>query len=257
MQHFELAAHRNAKHGAAIKRISALLGRVLVFDTETTTDTTQRLLFGFFRLYVRDRLAEEALIVADALSQSEMECVTEYAARCRLKIYGREQFVDKVFYPEIYLRGAVCVGVNLPFDLRRIAIHARTGYGRNRRRFTVVLSRRLTWHDLRIESPSGNASFIGFTPKRKLFDWEQPFFTGRFCDLTALSRAFTGKRQSLKSGGKTFHAHTRKMEAPELGSVTREALNVWSSGRAGNMGVVQGASSRVCTASLCNVCQRT
>jgi hypothetical protein len=198
--------------------------RVLVFDTETTTDTAQRLLFGFFRLYIHDGLAEEALIVSDVLDQSEMECVTEYAARCKLKMYSRQQFVEEVFYPEVYLRGAVCVGFNLPFDLSRIAYLARCGSGRNRRKFTFALSRRLTWHDLRIESTTGSAAFIGFTPKRKLYDWEQPFFNGRFCDLSAVARAFNGKRNTLESAGKAYRAYTRKMEAPELGSVTRPSL---------------------------------
>ncbi|HEY1681764.1 MAG TPA: hypothetical protein VGF98_09030 [Candidatus Tumulicola sp.] len=198
--------------------------RALVFDTETTTDTAQRLLFGFFRLYIRDRMVQEAMIVSDLLDQSEMECVTEYAARCNLKLYSREQFVEDMFYPEVYLRGAVCVGFNLPFDLSRIAYLARCGSGRNRRKFTFALSRRLTWHDLRIESPSGNAAFIGFTPKRKLYDWETPFFHGRFCDLSAVTRAFTGERHRLKSAGKAFNAFTHKMEAPELGSISRAAL---------------------------------
>jgi hypothetical protein len=198
--------------------------RVLVFDTETTTDTAQRLLFGFFRLYVRDRLAREALIVSQLLTHSEMECVSEYAARCGLQLYSREDFVEKVFYPEVYLRGAVCIGFNLPFDLSRIAFHARCGSGKNRRKFTLALSHRLTWHDVRIESLSGAASIIQFTPKRKLYDWETPFFGGRFCDLSAVSRAFTGERHTLKTVGEAFKTFTHKMNAPELGSITRASL---------------------------------
>ena len=38
--------------------------RVLVFDTETTTDAAQRLLYGLFRIYDRDRLVQEGLIAA-------------------------------------------------------------------------------------------------------------------------------------------------------------------------------------------------
>ncbi|HEY1681775.1 MAG TPA: hypothetical protein VGF98_09085 [Candidatus Tumulicola sp.] len=221
--HSERPERKEAKKGPGWRK-TPYGDRVLVFDTETTTDTAQRLLFGFFRLYIHDGLAEEALIVSDVLDQSEMECVTEYAARCGLKMYSREQFVEQIFYPEVYLRGAVCVGFNLPFDLSRIAYLARCGSGRNRRKFTFALSRRLTWHDLRIESTTGSAAFIGFTPKRKLYDWEQPFFNGRFCDLSAVARAFNGKRNTLKSAGKAYRAYTRKMEAPELGSVTRASL---------------------------------
>ena len=87
-----------------------------------------------------------------------------------------------------------------------------------------MLSRRLRWHDLRIESASCRAAFINFVPKRKLFDWERPFFSGRFCDLSMVATAFSGKRHSLRSAGSAFAAYTRKMKAPDLGAVDRNAL---------------------------------
>ena len=198
--------------------------RILVFDTETTTDAAQRLLFGFFRLYDRDRLIEEGLIVTDLLDYEQMTTLTEYAAKCHLPIYSRVRFVEERFYPEVYAEGTVCVGYHLPFDLTRIAVHAGTGRGENRRKFRLVLSRRIRWHDLRIESASGRAAFIGFTPKRKLLAWEKPFFKGRFLDLSTLSTAFSGKRHTLKSVGAAFRTYTRKMSAPELGSIDRRSL---------------------------------
>jgi hypothetical protein len=198
--------------------------RVLVFDTETTIDAAQRLLFGFFRLYERDSLVREGIIVADSLDHASMVAIAEYAARCRLPIYSRERFVEEVFYPEVYVEGTLCVGFNLPFDLARVAIHAGICRDQNRRKFRIVLSRRLRWHDLRIESLSGRAAFIGFVPKRKLTAWEKPFFAGRFCDLSATAGAFTGKRHSLLGAGKAFRAYTRKMKAPDLGVVDRRSL---------------------------------
>ena len=198
--------------------------RVLVFDTETTTDAAQRLLFGFFRLYDHDRLVEEGLIAADVLDHPSMEAIAEYAARCRLPIYSRERFVEEVLYPEVYVLGTLCVGFHVSFDLARIAVHAGLCRGENRRKFRIVLSRRIRWHDLRIESASGKAAFIGFVPKRKLTKWERPFFPGRFCDVSMVARAFSGKRHSLRSAGKAFGAYTRKMQAPELGGVDRKSL---------------------------------
>ena len=196
--------------------------RVLVFDTETTTDAAQRLLFGFFRLYDHDRLIEEGLIAADVLDQPSMEAITEYAVRCRLPIYSRERFVEEVLYPEVYVLGTLCVGFHISFDLARIAVHAGLCRGENRRKFRIVLSRRIRWHDLRIESASGKAAFIGFVPKSKLRFWERPFFTGRFCDVSMVARAFSGQRHSLHSAGEAFGAFTRKMQAPELGGVDRK-----------------------------------
>ena len=84
--------------------------RVLVFDTETTTDAAQRLFFGFFRLYERDRLIVEGLIVSDILDYEQMIMLTEYAVHCRLPIYSRERFVEERFYREVYVEGTVCVG---------------------------------------------------------------------------------------------------------------------------------------------------
>jgi hypothetical protein len=198
--------------------------RVLVFDTETTVDAAQRLLFGFFRLYERDRPVREGIIVADLLDHESMIAIAEYRAKCRLPIYSHERFVEEVFYPEVYAEGTLCVGFNLPFDLSRIAIHGGCGRGENRRKFRIKLTRRVRWHDLRIESASNRAAFIGFVPKRKLFDWEKPFFRGRFLDLSTLSGAFSGKRHSLRSAGKAFLAYTRKMQAPDLGRVDRKSL---------------------------------
>lgn len=198
--------------------------RVLVFDTETTTDAAQRLLFGFFRLYDRDGLILEGIIAADVLAHDAMAAIAEYAAKCRLPIYSRERFVEEVFYWEVYVLGTLCVGFHLAFDLARIAIHAGIGRGENRRKFRIVLSRRLHWHDLRIESASGKAAFIGFVPKTKLRKWERPFFPGRFCDVSMVARAFSGKRHTLHSAGDAFGAYTRKMRAPEFGVVDRASL---------------------------------
>jgi hypothetical protein len=198
--------------------------RVLVFDTETTVDAAQRLLYGFFRLYERDHLIREGIIVADVLDHDAMIAIAEYRAKCRLPIYSRERFIEEVFYPEVYAEGTLCVGFNLPFDLSRIAIRAGCGRGDNRRKFRIGLTDRIRWHDLRIESASNRAAFIGFVPKRKLFEWEKPFFSGRFLDLSTLAGAFSGKRHSLRSAGKSFRAFTRKMKAPDLGTVDRKSL---------------------------------
>jgi hypothetical protein len=217
--------HRGGKRRTAVPWRPQPYGqRVLVFDTETTTDTAQRLLYGFFRIYDRDRLVHEGLIAAEVMDPESMALIAERASKSRLPIYSRERFVEEVFYPEVYREGTLCVGFNLPFDLTRIAVHAGVGRGQNRRKFRIVLTRRIRWHDLRIESATGKAAFIGFTPKRKLQEWERPFFAGRFCDLSTLSRAFSGKPHSLRSAGKAFGAFTLKMRAPELGGVTREAL---------------------------------
>src|SRR5579872_1055185 len=53
---------------------------MLVFDTETRTDATQRLMFGSYRLIVAGRCREEGLSCADDLSARELEILKHYAA---------------------------------------------------------------------------------------------------------------------------------------------------------------------------------
>ncbi len=199
--------------------------RVLVFDTETTTDHSQRLLFGFFRIYARDKLAMEGIIAAEKLDQDAMLAINEYAARNRLPVLSREEFIEKMFFPEVYDLGTLCVGYNhLLFDLPRLALDAGCGRGKNRRRFRLKLSRRIHVHDLHIEAASGHATFAAFVPKRKLHKWERPFFKGRFLDLSTLVRALTGTPRTLKSACEAFGTHTHKMGIEEYGRVNRRTL---------------------------------
>src|ERR1035437_122502 len=198
--------------------------RVLVFDTETTTDGSQRLLYGFFRIYRDNELSEEAIFAVDDLSDGDVKTIHAFAREHGLRVYSREEFVDDVFYPEVYGAGALCVGFNLPFDLTRIAVRAGAGRGSNRRRFNVQLSRRIRWPRLHIESASARAAFIQFTWKKHLADWEKPFFRGRFADLSTLAGAFTGRRLSLERAAEQFGTGARKSHTEDLGQVTRSAL---------------------------------
>lgn len=167
--------------------------RVLVFDTETTTDFTQRLLFGVFRNYVHDELLQEGLFLGDSVDEEEADIARAYARTHDLRIYSRSEFVEKVFYPEVYMQGALCVGFHLPFDFSRIAVQANPGKGKHRGTFRFRLSFKVDLPALRIESISSRAAFIRFAPKMKLQDWEKPFFSGRFLDLSTLASALTGR----------------------------------------------------------------
>lgn len=198
--------------------------RTLVFDTETTTDFTQRFLFGAFRVYEHDNLELEGLISADDLSARQQRIVNNYAENHNLRVYTRRFFVDHIFYPEVYKIGTLCIGFNLPFDLTRIAIRAGPGRGKHRRKFLLQLSTRFNLPRIRIEAISGRAAFIEFAPKKKLDDWEKPFFRGRFLDLATLVTAFTGERHTLLSAGRRFGAVPLKSKAPDLGALTAAAI---------------------------------
>jgi hypothetical protein len=196
--------------------------RVLIFDTETATDFLQWLLFGVFRLYDCGQLVQEGIILGDSLSADQIGLIQQYAIERDLPFFNRMAFCKEIFYPEIYIRGTLCVGFNLPFDLSRIAVKA--GARKGGRRFRLTLT---DWHSnpaIHIEPISGRAAFIEFALKKNLRDWEKPYFKGRFLDLSTLVNALTGKRFSLRRAAMEFQTSHRKTKA-ELGIVSVEALD--------------------------------
>jgi hypothetical protein len=199
--------------------------RVLVFDTETTTDFTQRLLFGVFRNYVEGELLQEGLFLGDSISEPEANIARAYAAERTLPIYTRSEFVERIFYPEVYVQGALCVGFNLPFDLSRIAVQANPGKGKHRRSFRLKLSFRVDLPDLRIESISSRAAFIRFAPKKTLQDWERPLFQGRFLDLSTLTSALTGEKYTLRRAAFAIKTHHQKSKVDSLRRITNDTID--------------------------------
>jgi hypothetical protein len=121
--------------------------RALLFDTETTVDAAQALLFGSYR-YVRIgwqdntptlSTVEEGLIYADELPHEKAEgfaILQEYQAShpaaldpayshglpVALKLYSRREFLKEMFYPAVHENRALVAGFNLPFDLSRLAV---------------------------------------------------------------------------------------------------------------------------------------
>jgi len=198
--------------------------RVLVFDTETTTDFAQRLQFGVFRLHEHGALLEEGIFFGDSLTDEEESFIRTYADLHGFPVYTRREFVE-IFYEEAYELGTLCVGYNLPFDISRCAVRANSGRGENRRKFRFKLSWRVDLPDIRIEAISGRAAFITFAPKMKLKDWEKPFFDGRFLDLSTLSTALTGEKYTLGRAAIIFETEHRKSKTESLGTITEETLD--------------------------------
>jgi hypothetical protein len=199
--------------------------RVLVFDTETTTDHAQGLLYGIFRIYEDGLLAREGIFSGDSISDADLEIIRAYAESRGIHFYSRMEFCKKVFFYEVYLRGALCVGFNLPFDISRIAQHAGIGRGKNRRKFRFKLTDWSTNPDIYVEAISGRAAFIEFAIKGKMQDWEKPLFRGRFLDLSTLATAFTGRRFTLKRAAAEYKTEHRKSKTDDLGRVSVDAID--------------------------------
>jgi hypothetical protein len=165
---------------------------VLIFDTETTTDTTQRLIFGSYRhcrwTEKEDRLVcrEEGFFHADDLPKTDpkgfkslQEFVrTHEADVCagaprRLMLRSRTEFVNTVFWRLAYKARALVVGFNLPFDLSRLALDCGKARGRFLGGFSFAFwgrrgGRRGRWREhryrprIKVKHLNSKTSFIEF-----------------------------------------------------------------------------------------------
>ena len=90
--------------------------RVLVFDTETTADEYQNMLFGFFTVYENNIYQYKGLIYDPRhITSEDLETLEKYAEDYFLRLISLEIFIE-IFYHEIYDLETLCVGFNINFD---------------------------------------------------------------------------------------------------------------------------------------------
>jgi hypothetical protein len=200
-------------------RIAPYGQRVLVFDTETTSDFSQKLLFGFFLLVAGRKVELEGAILPTWVPAAKRKII-ERELGPPPTILTPEQFVEDLFYPEVWDLGALCVGFNLPFDLSRLAVRAACGRGEHRRAFSLTMTNRYWLPRIRIESISSKAAFIQFVPATRK---GRRIFPGRFLDLRTLTSVFTGRSHSLRSACDEFQTSTGKIGLDEYGAITAES----------------------------------
>lgn len=202
-------------------RIARYGKRVLVFDTETTVDFRQSLLFAFFLLVVDGRIELEGAIVPEWVPTDKREIITAKLADERHPILTPRWFIDDVFYPEVWSLGTLCVTFNAPWDLSRLSIHAACGRGEYRKAFTLTMTPWFSLPRIRIETISSKAAFIQFVPASEK---GSRIFPGRFLDLKTLTAVFTGRSHSLKSACDEFKTDPRKTGLDEYGVITPESV---------------------------------
>lgn len=173
----------------------------VTFDTETTTDPSQRLRFGAYQVRHDGGLLERGLFLADDLSEKDRQTLHDTFAAERptdageqLAIRTRAEFVEEVLFKWGLDAGGLIIGFNLPFDLSRIA--ERHTYAKNRMKggfsFRLVEGR----PNVTVRHRSQRSSFISFagadgkdhTPDR-----------GFFVDVKTLAAALTSQSHSLQS----------------------------------------------------------
>ena len=230
---------------------------MLVFDTETRIDETQRLTFGSYRFFVEGRCLEEGLFYGDDLPDKDRRVLEQYTKAHRaetavggardLKLLTRSQFVDK-FYAAVYKSRCLLIGFNLPFDLSRIAFDSTTARGRFAGGFSLGLwsytdktGRERSDHfrpRIGIKHIDSKRALKGFTARNSPDETDlipedcktqraQPGykFRGHFLDLRTLAFALTDKGYSLEAACKTFGVEHGKQTAARHGEVTEEYID--------------------------------
>lgn len=229
---------------------------VLVFDTETTTDATQRLLFGVWRVYQDGALIDEGLFYGDDLGVEERHILQTYAQQKRaetstpgpLRLISRREFLSEVFWQVAYKGRGLVVGFNLPFDLSRLAISSGTArgafYGGG---FSLALwdyKKNGLWQENRyrprvvVKSIDSKRSLMGLTRRRSpdhddLIPDASPdgradpgyVFPGHFLDLRALTFALTNQSHSLASACRAVGVEHGKVAAEGHGVITEPYID--------------------------------
>jgi hypothetical protein len=216
-------------------------GRLLVFDTETTTDASQRLLFGCYRVlrWLSGGvlvLIQEGLFHADDLASWDpagLRELQEYAASAGVRLCTRREFIDEVFYPiAVEVKGMV-VGFNLPFDIARIAVESGEARGRYHGGFSFALAEyfdKATGEYIEdpyrarvcIKSLDSKRAFIGFARPIRTAESRPETFRGHFLDLRTLAHTLSGESHTLSSACKAFGVEHGKAQTEEYGRISRD-----------------------------------
>jgi len=204
----------------------------LTFDTETTTDYTQRLRFGAYQVRTGTELREHGIFYEPtAVTRREKPILRDYASEHGLRLLTREEFIEWVFFGIGYNHRASIVGFNLPFDLSRLAIGHDSARGEMKGGFSLLLSRKPWWPRIQVKHLSRRAALIRFTARaqqratrsqRKRGD-RMSVRRGFFVDVKTLASALTSESFSLATLAEYLRLPRGKLNTEEHGGrVTHE-----------------------------------
>ena len=196
---------------------------VLVFDTETSSDKYQNLLFGSCGIWVAQKLAFFYVFYQDDLNQSDIDKITEYARTRDYKLIPLSEFLD-VFFAYVHQAAAICVCLNTPFDLSRLM----TSWAPSRKYkegFTFSFDNNPAHPKIRISHRNSTSSFLEFgkvlrNVSRRKYD----SYRGCFVDLRTATFALTNNSYSLETALSDFGCALNKTRVKGHGKITAEYL---------------------------------
>jgi hypothetical protein len=189
------------KRGQQAKRDAWTSGISVIFDTETTTDPSQRLRFGAYQIRDHGTLIARGLFYADDAPAEDRDDL-KAAFRTlrptddgeRLELISRSEFVDRVLFGWGQEVGALIIGFNLPFDLSRLATAHTYGKGSMKGGFSFTYADRR--QNIRVKHLSQRAAFINFAGKGKS---DRAPDRGFFVDVKTLAASLLGQSFTLAS----------------------------------------------------------
>jgi hypothetical protein len=212
----------------------------LVLDTETRITADQTLTFGVYRVCTlvdgSYRLTEEGVFYADDLPAKERKVLHGHIRTAipdvssfppRFPLYSRSDFMRKVFWPSIKQKGALVCGLNLPFDLARVALAWNRG---DKGEWSLTMSQyangieNKNYPRLLITPIDSKKAFIRLAKPWKPDEWKDKG-AAHFLDVRTLGWALFNQPFSLKTACKELKTEHQKIEDHEpSGKVTPEEI---------------------------------
>jgi hypothetical protein len=230
---------RKPKRRANIGDTPKWPNQALIIDTETRITADQSLTFGVFRLCSLEdnhyEVVREGLFYGDDLQNEERQVLQEYAQTAisdvtsfppEFPLYTRSDFMQKVFWPAIKKMGAIVCGLNLPFDLSRLALAWTRG---EHDEWSLMMSQYADGTENRnvprilIKPMDSKKAFIRLAKPWKPEEWKNE---GRahFLDLRTLGWALFNRSFSLKRLCEELGTEHQKIEHDPTGEVTVEEI---------------------------------
>jgi DNA polymerase type B, organellar and viral len=229
------------------RRPPARSSAMMVFDTESRIDATQRFTFGSYRFIENGNCLIEKVFYGDDLPAQDRRTLKRYvdAANGRIPKLGlltRHEFVNKIFN-NAYRGRCLLVAFNFPFDISRVACHFANARGRFAGGFSFDLWRYMGGsHRFRpsisIKQIDSKRALKRFT-RRKHPDEEDLIpegstsgkpkeeytFRGHFLDLRTLAFALTDRSYNLERACEDFGVEHPKQVVKRHGIVTKKYID--------------------------------
>lgn len=223
----------------------------LLFHCDTSSDISNRLIFGAYRVYHGVHLVDEALFYAEDLPKEMQEQLKEYCGTHTegdmtsgpsLRLLSRSEFLKQILFEVGYKARGVVVGFDLPFHLSRLAATwTKARVERYAEGFSFVMIKykdksgrerhNAFFPRIAIKAIDGKRALIGFTSA-----WQKgQGFRGHFLDARVLAFTLSGTYFDLEGACNAFGVPCVGSEqtnqglsmSTSIGQVRHRVRNLW------------------------------